>query len=346
MYTDLSQAAGAGLAACAQEAGGAPSGAQTAPGPASRSRRVFLGQTAATAAGGLALTPLLARSATAELAPSGESIDAHIHVFPAGTDRYPLKPGATPNKRPLPSFTPEEFLKHAAPVGVTRAVLIQFSHYGYDNSYILDTMRQHAGRFAVVAGVDPQDKPRDKIRELAGQGARGVRVASAGRTPDDWGRDTGLAELWRAAGEAGLVVCALVGPEFLPAVERFCQQNPQTTVALDHLARIGADGTIRSEHVDALCGLARHKQIHVKVSAFYALGAKAPPYQDLGPMIRRVVDAFGAERLLWGSDSPFQTLAPHTYRDSIELLHSRLDFLSAQQRRCLLADTAARLFFR
>lgn len=310
------------------------------------SRRAFLGwTTAAAAAGRLTLGPLPARAAGDDPASSGDYVDAHIHVYPAGTDRYPLKPGARPDKRPLPSFTPEEFFRLAEPVGVRRAVLIQFSHYGYDNAYILDAMRQHADRFAVVAAVDPQDDPGPKIRALARQGVRGLRVSTAGQTPEAWGRDAGLAELWRTAGEAGLVVCPLVGPAFLPAVAQFCRRNPKTVVALDHLARVGADGTIRNEDVDTLCGLAGMKQVHVKVSAFYALGAKKPPYLDLGPMIGRLLEAFGAERLLWGSDSPFQTLAPHTYRDSIELLRSRLDFLSPGQRRAILADTAARLFF-
>jgi len=151
--------------------------------------------------------------------------------------------------------------------------------------------------------------------------------------------------LWKTAGETRLAVCALVGPAFLSAVDQLCRQFPQTTVVLDHLARIGADGQIRNEDVDLLCKMARHRQVYVKVSAFYALGAKKPPYLDLGPMIRRVVESFGPQRLMWGSDSPFQILAPHSYRDSIELLRSRLDFLSATDRRCLLGETAAKVFF-
>lgn len=278
--------------------------------------------------------------------PSAEYTDAHVHVYPGHTTRYPLKPGARPEDLPLPTFTPEEYFAHARPAGVGRAVLIQFSRYGYDNSYLLDTMRQQPDRFAVVAMIDPRDKPQEKVRELARQGARGVRVASGDQSPGQWANDAGLAELWKAAGETGLAVCALVGPPFLPAVRQFCRQFPQTAVVLDHLARIGADGQIRNEDVDLLCGLASHRQIYVKVSAFYALGAKKPPYLDLAPLIRRVVEAFGPQRLMWGSDSPFQTLAPHSYRDSIELLQSRLDFLSAAERRCLLGDTAARLFFR
>ena len=62
-------------------------------------------------------------------------------------------------------------------------------------------------------------------------------------------------------------------------------------------------------------------------------------------MIRRLRDAFGPERLMWGSDSPFQVAAPHAYSDSIELLRTRLDFLSAADLQSMLRKTAERLFF-
>ena len=62
-------------------------------------------------------------------------------------------------------------------------------------------------------------------------------------------------------------------------------------------------------------------------------------------MIGRLLAAFGPQRLMWGSDSPFQVLHKHTYRDSVELLRSRLNFLTAADRRCLLRATATKTFF-
>ena len=83
----------------------------------------------------------------------------------------------------------------------------------------------------------------------------------------------------------------------------------------------------------------------MKVSAFYALGKKKAPYTDLGPMIRRLYEAFGPRRLMWASDCPYQVQGDHTYRDSIELVRSRLDFLSEDDREWLLRKTAERVFF-
>ena len=75
------------------------------------------------------------------------------------------------------------------------------------------------------------------------------------------------------------------------------------------------------------------------------MGKKKAPYTDLGPMIRRLLEAFGPERLMWASDSPFQVVKGHNYRDSIDLIARRLDFLTPADRQWLLRKTAQRVFF-
>jgi predicted TIM-barrel fold metal-dependent hydrolase len=91
--------------------------------------------------------------------------------------------------------------------------------------------------------------------------------------------------------------------------------------------------------------LAKHKRVSVKISAYYALGKKQPPYDDLAPLIRRVLDAFGVERCMWASDSPYQVVPPHTYAASIALVRDRLSGLSAGDKQWLLTKTAERVYF-
>ena len=82
----------------------------------------------------------------------------------------------------------------------------------------------------------------------------------------------------------------------------------------------------------------------VKASAFYALGEKTPPYDDLTQLVQRVYEAFGAERLMWASDCPYQVV-DHTYEDSIGVVRDRLDFLSAADKEQILRKTAEDFFF-
>src|SRR5262249_46000721 len=144
---------------------------------------------------------------------------------------------------------------------------------------------------------------RAKMIHLEPQGVRGYRITPSGNTAG-WLDSEGMEEMWRCGAEKRIAMCPLIGPEALPSVDRMCAKFPDTPVVIDHLARIGADGTIRAADVKALSGLARHRNVHVKLSAFYALGKKQYPYTDLGSLIRSVYDAYGPARLMWASDSP------------------------------------------
>jgi predicted TIM-barrel fold metal-dependent hydrolase len=151
--------------------------------------------------------------------------------------------------------------------------------------------------------------------------------------------------MWTAAAEENVAMCPLIDVDELPAVDRMCEKFPDTPVVIDHFARIGGDGQFRDADIKLLCSLARHKRVYVKVSAFYYLGAKKPPYTDVLPMIRRLLDCFGPHRLMWATDSPFQVMPPHSYKASLELIRDRLDFASASDRQWILEGTAAKLFF-
>ena len=308
------------------------------------SRRAFLNASVIAVGSGV----IAGRDAVAA-APSDDlrsgSIDAHVHVWTADTQRYPLAAGYAKERMAIPSFTPEEFFAHARPAGVTRTVLIQMSYYGFDNSYMLDVMRAHRGVFSGVAIVDATANPETAMRELARHGVRGFRIVAGTQVPDRWLSGEAMAAMWKCAASEGLAICPLMNPQFLPALDAMCRRFPQTPVAVDHFARIGTDGQIRDRDVEQLCALARHKRVRVKLSAFYAFGKKQSPYLDLAPMIRRLLDAFGPERLMWASDCPFQVLGCHRYQDSIDLIRQRLDFLSAADRDWLLRRSAEQLFF-
>lgn len=111
------------------------------------------------------------------------------------------------------------------------------------------------------------------------------------------------------------------------------------------LARVGINGGIQPTDLDSLCRLAEFEHTYVKTSAFYALGAKAAPYTDLAPMILKLRESYGAKRLMWASDCPCQVQQGHTYANSIGLIRDRLGFLTADDKRWMLRETAEKVFF-
>lgn len=273
-------------------------------------------------------------------------IDAHSHVWTPDTEQYPLAPGWRQANMEPPSFTVDELLRHARPAGVDRVVLIQMSFYGFDNSYMLDAIRQHPGTFSGVAVIDAEGRRPDlQMRLLKGQGVRGFRIAPKDRPLDRWLSGDGMHAMWTCGADEKLAMCCLIDPDALPALDRMCRDFPETPVVIDHLCRIGASGRIDPQQVKALCDMARHEQVHVKVSAFYALGKKTPPYRDLAPLIREVYNAFGPERLMWATDCPFQVGPGHTYQQSLDLVRTGLDFLTDDDKQWLLRKTAEKVFF-
>jgi len=300
-------------------------------------RRSFLASSAA-ALTGCSLLPSFKK---------GDWIDAHVHVWTPDVEKYPLARGyAVSDMRP-PSFTPQQLFAHCQPEGVRRIVLIQMSYYQFDNRYMLDVMRQHPGTFSGVAIVD-ENAPdlAETMTQLVKQGVRGFRIYSGKATNlSEWIGSPGMATLWKTAAELKVSVCPLINPDTLPLIDKMCEWYPDTSVVIDHFARIGMAGGFKEADVRHLLRLARHAQTHVKASAFYALGGKKAPYLDMAPLIRQVRDAFGAQRVMWASDCPFQVDPGHNYRDSIALIRDRLDFLSVTDKAWMLRGTAERVFF-
>jgi predicted TIM-barrel fold metal-dependent hydrolase len=277
-------------------------------------------------------------------------IDAHSHIWPADVDKFPLAPGQTKKDLDPPSFTDEELMKLARPEGVGRVVLIQHSVYHlWDNSYLIDAVRRHPKMFRVQGMVDDsKPDPEAAMKKFLPLGVTGFRITPFVRKKDEqakWLELPGMIEMWKTGAKTRQAMCLLINPSDLPGADAMCEKHPDTPVVIDHFARIGADGEIRDADVKSLCKLARHKHTHIKISAYYALGKKKPPHDELIPMVRRLLDAFGPNRLMWASDAPYQTQGANTYKASISLVRDRMDFLSKADREWLLAKTAESVFF-
>jgi predicted TIM-barrel fold metal-dependent hydrolase len=309
----------------------------------------------------LAVGALVAgRPAATDKAERMNYVDAHVHVWPEGAGQYPLAPGWKVEDMNPRRFTPEDLFKHCKPAGVRRVVLVQMSYYipkdlpskidkVFDNSYMLDMIAKYPDVFVGTAIINPLGKdPAAEMDKLAKKGVRAFRIypALTKEPVEKWLRPEGYKKMFAAAARNHQAMACLIGPDALPELDRMCTAYPDTPVIIDHLARIGLDGVVRDEDVDRLCAMAKHKNVLVKVGAFYALGKKTPPYDDLAPLIKKVVRAFGARRCMWESDCPFQVQGEHTYQASVDLVRRRLDFLSEDDKEWLLRKTAENFFFK
>jgi predicted TIM-barrel fold metal-dependent hydrolase len=220
------------------------------------------------------------------------------------------------------------------------------SFYKFDNSYMLDVIAAQPSVFSGVAIVDEaHPNVAAEMDALAQRGVRGFRVRATRESAEGWKDSEAMRKMWSQAAEKGLSICLLSDPDALPAIQSMCRQFPKTRVVIDHFARIGMSGSIVPGDLEELSRLSDFEHTYVKTSAFYALGSKTPPYDDLGPMIRTLHSAYGSRRLMWASDCPFQVQPGHNYADSLSLIRDRLDFLTPEDKEWMLRRTAESVFF-
>ncbi len=275
--------------------------------------------------------------------PNSGYIDAHSHIWTPETGQFPLREGVSVDDLAPPSFTAEQLIQLGHSEGVTRHVIISHRRYhGFDNRYYTHAVAAHPGVFAVVGALDrAQGRIAERLRANRALGITGYRIKPEGNPR--WLEVDTMKTLWRAGADHHVAMCPLISPDFIPKLAPMCQQFPDTPVVIDHCARVDLG---QDKQLQQLCALARHPKVHVKISAFYAFGAKKPPYDEQSPKIKALYEAFGPQRLMWASDCPYQLNNGNTYTASIAFVRDRLDFLTAEDKHWILRRTAEQVFFR
>ena len=309
------------------------------------------------ASAGIAATlPTASTTAAAKQNSSGGIIDAHVHIWTSDTERFPLMAGFSQEDMWFPSFSAEEVMEHGRTAGVDRYNLIQMTWYGTDHSYILDVIARDPEHF-VGTGIVPAvtdvslASPDRMMVELAKGGIYAFRLRGKSARPkfndgERWLDHPGHHKMFAAAAEHNLALSFLMTPPDLPEVDRMCTKYPETPVIIDHFCLIGRRMEIKEDEIRQLVRMASHKRVMVKLGAFYTLGSKTPPYLEMLPVIRRVVDAFGPERCMWESDAPLQTRKGNTFKAAVAIIQDHADFLSASDKQQILVTTAEDFFFK
>jgi predicted TIM-barrel fold metal-dependent hydrolase len=206
-----------------------------------------------------------------------------------------------------PSATGDETVAAMDRLGIDGAIFISaFSLYGYDASYAVEVQRKHPGRFAIVKPVNPDDPAvADQIAEWRKQpGAAGVRVIvtkEPGRNPSDAGLDRVL----RAAVKHDFPVNILCWGN-LERGTAVIDRHPDTRFIIDHLGilqpRTPPAPPQPWADLPKVLELAKRRNAVIKVSGACTLSQKPYPFPDIWDPLRRIFDAWGIDRCLWGTD--------------------------------------------
>lgn len=125
-------------------------------------------------------------------------------------------------------------------------------------------------------------------------------------------------------------------PDLLPLIEA----NPELTVVIDHMADCQVD---RPDLLKLLLDLARYPKVYVKISDLWIVGKEPYPYPASQDQARRVMDAFGASRVMWCSSWPI-SLKEIPYAKTVELYRDHLNFVTPEEHRDILSGTVQRIW--
>lgn len=235
-------------------------------------------------------------------------IEWNTHLFSADIDRYPLHPRAA--YRPALSDKPADplaaYLERMDAAGIRRAVVVQPEPYGDDHRLVLDALQRAPERLWGTSLFYPRDADAPARLAALVQGQPRIIAtrfhAHRGKTVYlDSFADAGVRSLWARAVELGLIVELHIGPDYAAQVAAVLREFPQTTVLIDHLAEPHMGSAV--EYADVL-DLASFPQVYMKLSGLNHFAQDAPLYTSTRPFTRRVLAAFGPERMVWGSGTP------------------------------------------
>lgn len=291
---------------------------------------------------------LFAASA-AKARPSRTIVDTHVHLFDPA--RVPYHANAPYNPEPA---TLEPYATFAADARIDHAIIVHPEPYQDDHRYLQYCFEHEPSRgfFKGTCLFDPNDavtpaRLEALVRKHPGRivalrihemGARGAAPESGGAIKN---RDLGspaMKNTWRKAQQLGLAIQMHLLPHYAPQIGELAAELKGVTVLLDHLGRSGQGSP---EDFEGVLRLARYPKVHMKYSGVNYSSKQAYPFTDAKPLVRRIYDAFGPDRIIWGGCG----MNMPEFEQQSRVLDVMFDFAPETARSRIRGLNAMRLFF-
>ncbi|MFD8531655.1 amidohydrolase family protein [Streptosporangium canum] len=250
-----------------------------------------------------------------------EIVDAQIHLWQGD--------GAPPHHRQEP-YLIEDALADMDEAGIDRVVNCPAIWDEGANDYAVEAATRYPDRFATLGWFPLTAAPDPAAVDvlLARPGMLGLRFVLASPELIAALTSGGLDWLWRAADERELPVGLMVFPEHLPLLGGIAARHRRMRLLIDHLAVLPFFTLPQAgEHFDALLELGKHPNIAVKATGVPSMATDPYPFASTHDLLRRTFEAFGPERMFWGTDI---TRMRCTWRQCVTSFTEELPWLTGE----------------
>ncbi len=266
--------------------------------------------------------------------------DAQVHIWGADSPSRPWPKVHGEPHRAVP-YSAKEIIAEMDRADVERAVIIPPSWEGDRNDLAVAAVADYPGRFGIMGRVDLQS---GEVRDLAHwrdtPGMLGVRLTFHRPEMRAWLTDERTEWLWRGAEQLGLPVM-LLAPGQSDALVPIARRHRDLTLIIDHLnLSTEAVASDIGPVIESLMPLVEFENVIMKISALPCYTDEPFPFPELQGHIRRIVDAFGHERCVWGSDISRLTC---DYREWVTLFRAEFGLLNHEEARAVGGATLGRV---
>lgn len=231
--------------------------------------------------------------------PTG-TVDTHFHLFgPASEYPYAAHRTYTP-----PDARLGDYVALARDLGIARAVLVQPSVYGTDNTRLLDGLKAAPIPMRGIVAVGPTVTD-DTLVRMHGAGVRGVRI---NLVFDAQAAVQTALRLGPRLRDLGWHIQFLVDVSTWDDMAETLDKLPVPFV-FDHLGHVNTDAGLSSKGFRRMLGYLRDGRAWVKASGCYRMAQHGaiPPYDEVRPFFDAVVEA-NIDRVLWATDWPHSAI--------------------------------------
>jgi predicted TIM-barrel fold metal-dependent hydrolase len=267
-------------------------------------------------------------------------VDTHVHAVSEDQRKYPRIANPLEWVRDMSG---ERLLALNRGAGVDRTVLVQaYTAYEYDNSYAADCARQYPDRFACVCILDQRraDAPDQLTYWVRERGVSGLRLFTTVE-PEPMLDDPQTFPIWVRAASLRIPICIMTRFHQVARLPTVLERFPDVSVALDHLALPRLKDGPPYDSLQPLFDLVRYPNLYLKFSTetLYAArrGCSTPK-----EFFSRLIEQFGARRIMWGSNFP----ATHdrSFKEQVDLAREDLSFIPQEEQRWLFSETSLSLW--
>jgi len=272
-------------------------------------------------------------------------IDTHLEVWTLDP-RFPFHHPERPNLKVDMAAPIENEVDEMREFGLKYAVLINPRYYGWDNSYISDSLHRYPKLFVAHGLIDPLDpNVADRLRYwVVERGFQGMRFSPLYHPQSTWLNSKEHYALWRVAEKLGAVFNFYILPHQMPMLEDMAGRFPGVKIVVDHLGKPDLKAADPWPEFRKMFRLKKFPQVWISASEPYELSlTKQFPYRDTYPFFKATYEEFGGAQLIWGTGYPRPRWELPMDKE-LEFVDSALDFYTPQDRELLLGKNALRIW--